>query len=936
MNEIAPMACDLSSNPVPGDLLREVELALQEPQMVGNRLREALRQVRCLGRSAADASRNDLSQAARILAQMLAILCDAGEAEQAESRAQTEPLREFVLGQLPTLRAALENPEADLTSFVQQSHDQWGELLGLFDELSGELSRDEGDEDPGWFDTASTAENIEDDCDQATPTQEDVGLLLAAVGDPGRSPGEDDESTPPASEAVSPDTFEMDQELLEAFLDDADRCLSAMEQEALALEKEPANLQPVRQICRELHTLKGASASVNLADVAAYLHGIEDQLQKQCDDDRSVVDVQLILATVDEVRTRVRNCTGNGTHAAEPADASMPATSAAVFENSGSVGEDTIRVKASQLDRLLDMLAQLVMLRNRRDSRVAELKHTNQELASCVSRLRLIHDGMAVVRGGTAQVPYAPVSPGVNSIMEVASDVLEIGRGLRHFYEPLAEENDAVSHFIRQFRQELMHLSRVPLAGLFQRLQRSVRDAARAEQKQVRLELIGADVVLDRGLQERLYEPLLHIVRNAVSHGIEAESKRVAAGKPAEGVIRLEARGGGNLLVLEVRDDGQGLDYEAIRRRGIERGLIPADRPVTQAELARLIFQPGFSTRDGAGAVSGRGVGMDVVSSTLERMRAWVEVESTRGQGSCIRLSIPLRSVIEHTMVFRVGGQLFGIPLPLVSGATQRIDDGSSQGPSRPVVFSDLLHLTHGEEPPTQALILELAGRAVTNPTVDNSDGFSDQQGDRLRSVTLLVDEVVGPEEVVVRPLPPLLRHQSCFTGLTLSGSGEIVLLLESQYLSRLAGQAALSGDAAAQGDTTADDDAQLPPAILVADDSLSARRCLTQMLRRAGFDIVEAADGVEATELLERRPWAAIFSDLEMPRRGGFELLEEIAARSAMASLPVIMVSSRQEPEFPQRARELGAAAYLTKPVSEETLRKTLDQIGVLPQMHP
>jgi chemosensory pili system protein ChpA (sensor histidine kinase/response regulator) len=199
-----------------------------------------------------------------------------------------------------------------------------------------------------------------------------------------------------------------------------------------------------------------------------------------------------------------------------------------------------------------------------------------------------------------------------------------------------------------------------------------------------------------------------------------------------------------------------------------------------------------------------------------------------------------------------------------------------------------------------------------------------------------LVDEVVGPEEVVVRPLPPLLRHQSCFTGLTLSGSGEIVLLLESQYLSRLAGQAALVSDAE-QGDRMEHDGAaEQPPAILVADDSLSARRLLSQMLRRAGFEIEEAADGVEATELLERRTWAAVFSDLEMPRRGGFELLAEITARSATAALPVVMVSSRQEPEFSQRARELGAAAYLTKPVSEETLRKTLDQIGVHPQMHP
>jgi chemosensory pili system protein ChpA (sensor histidine kinase/response regulator) len=253
------------------------------------------------------------------------------------------------------------------------------------------------------------------------------------------------------------------------------------------------------------------------------------------------------------------------------------------------------------------------------------------------------------------------------------------------------------------------------------------------------------------------------------------------------------------------------------------------------------------------------------------------------------------------------------------------------------VVFTDLLRLTPLEDdPPTQALILELASRSVATSPVDDRGNRPHAHGGDLQSVTLLVDEVVGPEEVVVRPLPALLRHQSCFTGLTLSGSGEICLLLESQYLSRLAGQAAVVSSAGQSVSSSRDEAAEQPPAILVADDSLSARRCLTQMLRRAGFEIEEAADGVEATELLERRPWAAVFSDLEMPRCGGFELLAEITARSATAGLPVVMVSSRQEPEFSQRARELGAAAYLTKPVSEETLRQTLDQIGVHPQMHP
>ena len=252
---------------------------------------------------------------------------------------------------------------------------------------------------------------------------------------------------------------------------------------------------------------------------------------------------------------------------------------------------------------------------------------------------------------------------------EIANDLLELGRSLRELYEPVADENLTISRFIRHFRQELMQLRRVPLGGLFRRLQRAAHDVARIEGKKAQLVLVGEDVGLERSIQEQLYEPLLHMVRNAVSHGIESESTRIAAGKNPLGTVTLEAHGGSNLLVVTVRDDGRGLDYDALRRRGIEMGLIPVDRPATRSELSRLIFHAGLSTRRDATEVSGRGVGMDVVATTLERMHSWVEVDSTPGAGTTIRLLIPRHSVIEHVMVFRSGGQEFGLPTQFVQTA---------------------------------------------------------------------------------------------------------------------------------------------------------------------------------------------------------------------------------------------------------------------------
>ena len=191
---------------------------------------------------------------------------------------------------------------------------------------------------------------------------------------------------------------------------------------------------------------------------------------------------------------------------------------------------------------------------------------------------------------------------------------------------------------------------------------RAVSDAARAEDKQVQLQLGGEETGIERSLQSRLFEPLLHIVRNSVSHGIEDPQQRLADGKPEQGTITLRAESGPDLLVIEVCDDGQGLDFDAIRRRGLERGLITPEVS-SHRELAQLIFHPGFSTRQTTNQVSGRGVGMDVVASTLQRMRGWVNVDSSEGEGTKIRLSLPLPSMIQHVMVFRAGGQLFAVPI---------------------------------------------------------------------------------------------------------------------------------------------------------------------------------------------------------------------------------------------------------------------------------
>ncbi len=418
------------------------------------------------------------------------------------------------------------------------------------------------------------------------------------------------------------------------------------------------------------------------------------------------------------------------------------------------------------------------------------------------------------------------------------------------------------------------------------------------------MELVGENTGIERSLQERIFEPLLHIVRNSVSHGIESPEDRLAAGKTAQGIVRLHAHSGPDLLVIEVSDDGRGLDFDAIRRRGIERGLIDGDKSVSHAELSRLIFNPGFSTRESANQLSGRGVGMDVVASTLERMRGWVEVESEHGSGSTIRLSLPLPSMIQHAMVFRSGGQLFALPAQSVR-RTGEFDPTYS-----PIDLHDILSLRH-HDPVAQG---DHSRRAI----IELASGSTTVEGELGGDFALLVDRVLGPEEVVVRPMPPMLKSHPLCIGATLSGMGEVVLLLDPRGLAEASKGARQVVQPLACEERACGEEL---PKVLVVDDSKSARLRVTRALAKYPVTVVQVDDGQAAIEMLSKESFAIVFSDIDMPRMSGLELLETIKGEPRLASIPVVVISSRSLETAGKQARRLGAIEYIQKPLTPERL---------------
>lgn len=896
---------------------------------------ELLREVACTEDETLPSELREFAGLLMQLSELAGICDDISPPDESSSH-----VSEFILAASEVVKSAADNaPDAAdrIGALKAETLDRWGERLDLDASSAAEAvgaSAASWQFEQPWDDDPESAEpgDAAADDEASVPSQAAIETLLATLrqSEP-TADVEADESTDVGDE---PEQF--DEELREAFLDDADRCLGAMEEALFLLEANHQDPAPLQQIQRELHTLKGASGTVGLNGLASFIHELEESL-RPCDSGQQPPDVAMLFSAVDTIRHNV-----NSVRAVPPPQQQsarvlstediQPAAFSPQHAFAGdSTEQETVRVKASQLTRLMDMLSQLVMLRNRRGMELADLQAIHHDILHAVSRIRVLGEGPRLPTKSTVQlsVPLSSPSLAVDPslvhqrfehdhlpppprLQEITNDLLETAQRLRDCYQPVVDGNAAVSQFIRGFRQQLVELQRTPVSGLIRRLRRAIHDAARAEHKQVELIVFGEHTGIEGSLQEKIFEPLLHIVRNCVSHGIESPDERIRRGKDATGRIWLAGHSGPDLLVIEIRDDGRGLDYDAIRRRGIERGLIKPDMAPSRDELAQLIFQAGFSTRDAANELAGRGVGMDVVAATLERIRGWVEVTSEPDAGTTIRLNFPLPSVIQHTMLFRSAGQLFALPMQFVHAA------GSDQQEGQSVTFATLignqanLSCDRADSPaPAEMLVLDChaqadpsRGAATTNPQ---------------RRLALAVDEIVGPEEVVVRPLPALLKQHPLCSGATLSGMGEVVLVLDAHRLAELGAikpRVSLSNAMSSVAGPIAS-----RPRVLVADDSRTARERLVRSLERYPVEIVQASNGAEAIELLGSSEFAAVISDIEMPHLDGLQLLAAIKANPGWEQLPVVIASSRTEPEFRQRVTELGARDFIGKPITDNAI---------------
>ena len=603
-------------------------------------------------------------------------------------------------------------------------------------------------------------------------------------------------------------------------------------------------------------------------------------------------------------------------------------------------GQASVRVRAQLLDRLVNQAGEVSITRARLEAEVGQIKQSLGDLNDNLERLRLqlrdielqaetqMASRMEQAKAeGHAFDPlefdrFTRFQELTRMMAESVNDVATVQRSLQRTLETAEDELAAQARLTRELQDDLLRTRMVEFEGLSDRLYRVVRLAAKETGKQVRLDIVGGSIEVDRGVLDRMTAAFEHLLRNCVTHGIELPEERAARGKDPVGSIVVALHQEGNEVSIEFRDDGAGLNLPKIRDRAVALGLLSRDAHPSDAELANLIFTPGFSTAETVTELAGRGVGMDVVRADVNAMGGRIETATAAGQGTSFKLVLPLTTAVTQVVMLRCGQVVVGVPANLVEIVRRA-------SPEEVEACYESGSYSMGDQ---RMPFFWLGALLQSSPR--GTEGGRSQPVVVIRSaqqrIALHVDEVLGNQEVVVKNLGPQLSRLPGLAGMTLLASGAVALIYNPVALATVYGEAARAMTAASLQASAAaapaaleapQPEAPATPLVLVVDDSLTVRRVTQRLLVREGYRVALAKDGLEALErLAEERP-AVVLSDIEMPRMDGFDLVRNIRGDSKLAHLPVIMITSRIAQKHRDYAAELGVNHYLGKPYSEEEL---------------
>jgi chemosensory pili system protein ChpA (sensor histidine kinase/response regulator) len=602
-----------------------------------------------------------------------------------------------------------------------------------------------------------------------------------------------------------------------------------------------------------------------------------------------------------------------------------------------------IRVNVDRLDNLMNLVGEMVVNRNRLARQVDFIKTLREELS--FSQNRLLHEikkfeekyeyTLSVETPGHQEVEpshdflelefdrYDDFNLLSRKLTEITNDTNEIMTELAGFFDSFELDTARISTITTNLQDEITMARMVEMDKLYQLFQRPIRDLSQEEGKEVNLVVSGGETKIDKTIFEIIADPLLHMIRNAVSHGIEPADERKALGKEPAGSLILHARHEGNSIILQIEDDGRGMDPVVLRKSAVDKGFMSEAeaQSLTDLEAINLIFRPGFSTASKISKISGRGVGMDVVSNHLARINGRIEIKTAKGVGTKFVIRLPLTLAIAQALIIKLKDQEMAVPMSLVEETTRFSykDIQRAAGEEMVSLRGTLVRLLK---------LNELLGVGKFPKKDENFRHPTLILGMAEKRLALMVEDITGREEIVVKSLGDYLKGIKLFSGATISGEGNVRLIINVASLFGDETVVATKASVGAAATAMAPEVAKRKPKVMVVDDSISIRKYVQRFLDRMGYDVEVASDGMEALNIMGRMKFDAVITDLEMPVMHGYDLMAEIKKNPALMNIPIIVLTSRAGEKHRQKALEMGAQDYLVKPFEEQEMLGALKKL--------
>jgi chemosensory pili system protein ChpA (sensor histidine kinase/response regulator) len=759
------------------------------------------------------------------------------------------------------------------------------------------------------------------------------------------------------------DHFEIDNELLDIFEGEANDLLANMEANLRVLASDPVNKESLWELRRAAHTFKGSSGLVGLIDASRLAHRIEDLLDGLSEGPRLSSDgvaPVLLLATdclrelvgggktrrleaaIERVYADLDRLSGSGATSLPELPAANPAESVQAASASKKLAKPIVRVPLEQLDALVGLIRDLVVNRSVIGQRFAEFDRRADELHDTARRLRAVNSRLEVdlssvifeadnaYRTSSSSIPtyafrtkgtiqdhfhaleidrYSELHESVRDLAETAADAAAIDQAIESLREQLGILHRQQTAIFDEIQDRVMGMRMIPFSTLETRLERAVRVTCEDEKKKAALSIENGDTELDTQMLDEIVEPLLHLLKNAVVHGIEPPETRRLLGKSETGSIKVRVDDQDTHIMLTVSDDGSGIALSSLKERAIATGDIGRENAATLSdqEVAEMIFKPGLTTARRLNLNAGRGVGMNIVRDSIESNNGTISVASGTKSGTSFTIRLPLKLAITNALLVSSSGGTYAVPLKHI----ERIVE---------VMPGELIQ-EYGN------VMWETSGQKHAFCWLDESIGLPIAKADDSQVITALivktatsqlavgVDGVIRTEEVVITPLAKPFDDIRDVLGIGFLSSGELAPILDLPYL--------LASDAKQRGDRSTAAPRVKKTFVMVVDDSPSVRHMTTKVIHNAGWEVISAKDGMDALEVLKgvNRLPDLILTDIEMPRMGGFELAAAVLNDPTLSEIPVVAITSRTAEKHRQKARDNGVSAYLVKPYEESEL---------------